>query len=171
MKNLIYILLICTFSYGQTNPIEIVTKGYYKAMTLDSMISQHSTYYKALESADNYLRHHREVDRAFIEYPEKVELSVKWNDERISINQITETSISGITSTSALIYIPYTDEMSHIYIRFREVGGLWKETDKSLQSVKSPNPLKANTSYEYIVFWIFDNETELRSKLLTFNIL
>ena len=170
MKYLVLILFSLSL-FGQTNPIEIKTKGYYKAMTLDSMISQHSTYYKALQSADNYLRHNRHVEKAFIEYPERVELSVKWNEERISINQITETTIDGITSTSALIYIPYTDEMKHIYIRYREVGGAWKETDKSLQSVKSPNPLKPNTNYEYIVYWVFNNETELRSKLLTFTTL
>lgn len=164
---LIILLLISSICYSQ-NEVDIVAKGNYKAVTLDSVISTHSTYRKALQSAENYLRNHREVKSAFVEYPEKVELTIKWNDEPISLNRLTEITTDSITSTSALIYIPTNEDMRYVFLRYREVGGIWQETIKSMTNIKSPGLLKPNTQYDYIVYWGFKNELELRSKLLTF---
>jgi len=168
MKNIIYILLLITSICIGQNEVEIVAKGLYKASTLDSVISTHSTYRKALQSAENYLRNHRDIKNAYVEYPERVELSINWDGDYVSLNRITEVTTDSITSTSAIIYIPFTPEMDHVYLSYREVGGQWIFTEKSNKQIISPGLLKPNTEYEYIVYWAFKNELELRSKLLTF---
>jgi len=171
MKNIIYILLLITSICIGQNEVEIVAKGLYKASTLDSVISTHSTYRKALQSAENYLRNHKEVEKAFVEYPEKVELTIKWNDEYISLNRITEITTDSITSTSALIYIPTNSEMEFVYLKYKEIGGEWKETIKSMSNIRSPGLLKPNTEYRYVVFWKFLNGVTLQSKELNFKTL
>lgn len=146
-------------------------KGKFKAVVLDTVLSEHNEFHVAYKTVWNYLKNHKEIESGFIEYPEKIEVTIKWNDEYISIHQMAEVTIGNITSNSAIIYIPNTKDMAYVYIRYRELGGEWKETTKSLTNIKSPGLLKPNTQYEYIVYWMFKNELELRSKLLTFTTL
>lgn len=168
----IIILLSVVRMFAQE--VELVEKGYYKVMIGDSLVSNHTKQFKAVEKALNEILTGRED--VYILPPSMIILDAILPNQTFPmyVPEIANADIEILELTSTSVKMMINHDLTNVaffYVQFYSDGETIQQTSRALDQVQSFKQLKPLTIYYYTIYFGMVDGSVKASNILSFKTL